>query len=231
MRGAIFDLDGTLADTAEDLLAAANAALTLEGLPLLSVAQHRHIAGRGGRAMLRISVAAAGMDPDAETDLIDALYPMLITEYAKALDTHTTLYDGVEACLDQLQAAGWRLGVCTNKPEELAVPLLDRLGLAGRFGAVLGANTLPVRKPDPEHVLETARRIEADPRLCVMIGDTATDLNAARNADIPCVLTTSGFSESPVADLGPDAIISQFAQLSDALERLCPAASVAANPA
>ncbi|MEM1159701.1 MAG: HAD-IA family hydrolase [Pseudomonadota bacterium] len=225
MRGAIFDLDGTLADTAEDLLSAANAALSPVGLPLLTVAEHRRIAGRGGRAMLRTSVALAGRDPDApaETALVDDLYPALIEAYALDLDRHTVVYDGVEVCLDRLSSDGWRLGVCTNKPEKLAVPLLDRLGLGHLFGAILGADTLPVRKPDPEHLVETARRIGADPMRCVMVGDTQTDLSAARNAGVPCVLTTFGFSEHLVTTLGADAVVSGFAELPRVMDRLCPA--------
>lgn len=225
MRGAIFDLDGTLADTAEDLLNAANAALVPRGLPALVLAEDRPYAGRGGRAMIRRSLARAGRDPDGDDEvrLTDAIYPDLLDAYAGALSVHSRLYDGVEACLDRLEAAGWRLGVCTNKPERLAHALLDRLGVLGRFGAVLGADTLPVRKPDPEHFRETARRIGAAPARSVMLGDTATDRLTARAAGVPCVLVTFGFAAEPLTDLSPDAIAGHYDEIATLLERLRPA--------
>ena len=224
MRGAIFDLDGTLADTSADLLAAANAALGPQGLPLLDLAEDRSFAGRGGRSMIRRSLAKDGRDPEAaeNTVLTDRLYPVLLEAYAQSISVHTRLYDGLEACLDRLVAQGWRIGVCTNKPERLARQLLTDLGCLDRFGALLGADTLPVHKPDPEHMIETCRRIGADPTQSVMIGDTLTDLATARNAGRPCVLTTFGFAADPVETLGPDAIISHYDDLPDLLKELCP---------
>lgn len=224
-RGAIFDLDGTLADTAGDLLAAANVALAPHGLPALDPVADRAVAGRGGRSMIRRSLEIAGRDPDCTTEqpLIDRMYPVLLESYAKALAVQTQLFDGVEACLHALSGQGWRLGVCTNKPEHLAVPLLAQLGVGDRFGAILGADTLPVRKPDPEHFAETARRIGADPARSVMIGDTITDLKTARAAGVPCILTSFGFADAPLADLSPDAVVHHFSEIPGTLDRLCPA--------
>lgn len=218
MRAAIFDLDGTLADTAADLLGAANVALAAAGLPLLELAEDRQVAGRGGKAMIRASLVRAGRGPD--DPIVDALYPPLLAAYAERLHRETRLYDGVERCLDALDGEGWRLGVCTNKPERLAVMLLESLGVLGRFGAVLGADSLPVRKPDPEHLAETARRIGADPARAVMIGDTRTDLDTARALGVPCILTTFGFSAEPPADLAPDAVIDHYDELVPAIARL-----------
>jgi phosphoglycolate phosphatase len=225
MRGAIFDLDGTLADTAEDLLNAANAALAPRGLPLLTIAEDKPFAGRGGRAMIRRSIARAGRNPDDadEIRLTDALYPELLEAYGAGLARHTRLYDGVEGCLDLLESAGWRLGVCTNKPERLALDLLGQLGVLDRFGAVLGADTLPVRKPDPEHFFETARRIGAHPTRSVMLGDTSTDRETARAAGVPCILVTFGFAAEPLADLAPEAIAGHYDEIAAILERLAPA--------
>lgn len=224
MRGAIFDLDGTLADTAGDLLAAANAALAPRGLPLLTV-HDRSFAGRGGKSMIRRSLAIAGRPDDTPeaVGLIDAIYPELLSAYEDRIAHETTLFEGVETCIETLVASGWRVGVCTNKPERLAVMLLEALGVCGRFAAVLGADTLHVRKPDPEHFLETTRRIGADPARSVMIGDTLTDLTTARRAGVPCVLTGFGFAAEPLAELAPDAVVAHFDELPPVLERLCPA--------
>lgn len=225
MRGAIFDLDGTLADTAEDLLNAANAALAPRGLPLLTLNQDRVFAGRGARSMIRRSLARDGRDPDAPeaVALTDAIYPDLLDAYSAALAEHTRLYDGAEACLDRLEHAGWRLGVCTNKPERLAVVLLGRLGVLERFKAVLGADSLAVRKPDPEHFRETARRIGALPERSVMLGDTSTDRDTARAAGVPCVLVSFGFAAEPLHELAPEAVVGHFDEIADLLERLQPA--------
>src|SRR5699024_4548037 len=152
MRGAIFDLDGTLADTAGDLLAAANAVLAPRGLPLLTIAD-RGYAGRGGREMIRRSLEIAGRPDDTPeaVALVDGLYPELLDAYEDRIAHETTLFDGAEAAIDRLAASGWRIGICTNKPERLALLLIDALGVSARFEAILGADTLHVRKPDPEH--------------------------------------------------------------------------------
>ncbi|MGD1925853.1 MAG: HAD-IA family hydrolase [Paracoccaceae bacterium] len=223
-RGAIFDLDGTLADTSADLLNAANSALSPRGLPLLSLEHDRSYAGRGGRSMIRRSIVLAGRDPDdpAQVSLTDAIYPELLEAYSAALAVHTVLFPKVEACLDDLDADGWMLGVCTNKPERMAIGVLEALGVLHRFGALLGADTLAVRKPDPEHVRVTAHRCGADPARCVMIGDTSTDLNAARAAGIPCILTEFGFAAEPLDELAPDAIVGCYSEIPGAVARLVP---------
>ena len=225
MRGAIFDLDGTLADTAGDLLAAANEAMAPHGLPMLDPAADRAYAGRGGRPMIRRALALAGRPEDGpeERRLIEAIYPALLDAYEARIARETTLFAGVEACLALLQADGWRIGICTNKPERLALLLLTALGVHDRFAAVLGADTLHVRKPDPLHFTETARRIGADPARSVMIGDTLTDLETARRAGVPCVLTGFGFAAEPMDELAPDAVVAHFDELPPVLERLCPA--------
>ncbi|MDH3668273.1 MAG: HAD-IA family hydrolase [Paracoccaceae bacterium] len=223
-RGAIFDLDGTLADTAADLLAAANAVLVPEGYPELSLARDKPFAGRGGRSMMLRSLSLMEKPPsEAEAHAIATeLYPGLLAAYELRLVEETELYDGVHACLDQLEGAGWRLGVCTNKPERLAVGLLDALGVLSRFGAVLGADTLPVRKPDPGHLIETARRIGADPARSVMLGDTSNDRETARAAGVPCVLVSFGFAAEPLEELAADAIASHYDEIAPLLEQLCP---------
>ncbi|MEM1300496.1 MAG: HAD-IIIA family hydrolase [Pseudomonadota bacterium] len=224
MRGAIFDLDGTLADTAGDLLAAANAVLGPEGLPLLDPVADKAYAGRGGRSMIRRSLEIAGRPEDGadEIALTDRLYHPLLEAYQGGLAVQTRLFDGVFECLDALEKAGWKLGVCTNKPEGLAVPLLRELEVAHRFGAILGADTLPVRKPDPEHFRETCRRISASPERSVMIGDTLNDLETARAAGVPCVLTSFGFAAQPLAELAPEAVVHHYGDIPHVLEALSP---------
>lgn len=228
--GILFDLDGTLADTAGDLLAAANAALAPRGLPVLTTAE-RSFAGRGGRSMIRRSLAIAGRPDDTPEALalVDALYPELLAAYEERIAQETTLFEGAEAAVEALAAGGWRIGICTNKPERLALMLLEALGVRHRFAAILGADTLHVRKPDPEHFRETARRAGADPARSVMIGDTLTDLTTARRAGVPCVLTGFGFAAEPLDELAADAVVAHFDELPAVLERLCPAPSPTAR--
>jgi phosphoglycolate phosphatase len=211
MRVAVFDLDGTLADTGADLIAAANAAL---GEPRLDPVRDRATAFAGGRAMLR-----AGLGPGRE-DEVERLYPVLLEAYGAALAVETRLYDGAEAALDRLAAEGWRLAICTNKPEGLARALLGALGLTERFPVMLGADTLAWRKPDPRHVLEAVTRSGGEPGRAVLVGDTVTDREAARAAGVPCVLV--GFGPGEVASLAPEAVIGHFDELPGVLERLVP---------
>lgn len=224
MRGAIFDLDGTLADTAADLLSAANGVLGPRGLPMLDPVRDRAFAGRGGRSMIRrsLSFLDAPLPVEESEALVDDLYPGLLRVYDERLAEETVLYDGALRCLERLAEAGWRLGVCTNKPERLALKLLDRLGVLDRFAAVVGAGTIAVIKPDPEHFRETVRRAGARTDLSVMLGDTRTDLLTARAAGVPCLLTRFGFAAERLEDLAPDAIVAHYDEIAPMLERLRP---------
>lgn len=222
MRAAIFDLDGTLADTSADLIAAANHALAEVGFgrPLEAEAD-RALAFAGGRAMLRAGFGrVAGLADEAA---VNAAYPRLLAHYGAHLDVHTRAYDGVEAALDRLTAAGWALGVCTNKPADLAERLLTRLGLRHRFAALLGADSLAVRKPDPRHLLETIAQAGGVRERAVLIGDTVTDRDAARAAGVPCVLVRFGPEGAGVAALAPEALLEHYDDLAPLLERLVPA--------
>ena len=221
MRVAVFDLDGTLADTSADLIAAANAALAEAGVAaLLDPAADRAFAFAGGRAMLRAGLERAR--GAADEGIVEAAYPRLLLHYAENIDRHTRAYDGVEPALDEIAAAGWRLAVCTNKPITLAETLLDRLGLRGRFGAVLGADSLPVRKPDPRHVWETIDRSGGTRGRAVLIGDTVTDREAARAAGAPCVLVSFGPEGEAVSALEPEALLAAYGDLPALLERQRP---------
>lgn len=222
MRVAVFDLDGTLADTSADLIAAANAALGEAGFgEPLDAALDRAFAFAGGRAMLRAGLERA--QGGWEAAAVEAAYPRLLAHYAENIMRHTRAYAGVEAALDDLDAAGWGLGICTNKPEALAETLLFKLGLRGRFRAMLGADTLAFRKPDPRHVWETILRVGGTPERAVLVGDTVTDRAAARAAGVPCVLVGFGPEGRGVAALEPEALLDDFAALPALLDRLVPA--------
>lgn len=217
-RTAIFDLDGTLVDTAHDLVSALNDIAERFDLPQLDHAEARKVAGRGGRALMRHAAAKVGRDFPDETVLV--AYPPFLDAYEARLTERSRYFPGVEAALDQLLAEGWRVGICTNKPERLARLLIDALGRADRYGALLGADSLPVRKPDPRHVLETIGRLGGDPARAVMIGDTVTDRAAARNAGVPCALYAHGFSVEPLEALAPEAIFEAYEDLPPLLSRL-----------
>ncbi len=218
MRAVIFDLDGTLADTAADLVAAANAVAAAQGWPPLDPVAERSVAGRGARALLRRAMEAAGVAADEPR--VEALVPAFLEDYAGRIADQSRLYPGAVACLDALAGAGWRLGICTNKPVGLAGTLLRALGVADRFGAVLGADSLPVRKPDPRHLLETVARVGGDPRRTVLVGDTVTDRETARRAGAPCILMRHGYAEGPLAALAAEAEADALAEVPALAARL-----------
>lgn len=218
MRTVIFDLDGTLADTSGDLIAAANACFRQMGLgDVLVHEDDAAVALRGGRMMLRHGLERTGR---LDEDVIDAYYPVLLEAYAKAIDTHTFLYPGAMAAVAALRASGYGVGVCTNKPERLADVLLGRLGIRDEFDSLVGADTLPVRKPDPEPLREAARRAGGHPDKCILIGDSDTDRHTSRAAGVPSVLVTFGPSGADMAALEPDALLHDFADLPRIVDQL-----------
>ncbi|HAR81359.1 MAG: haloacid dehalogenase [Roseobacter sp.] len=219
MKTVVFDLDGTLADTSGDLIAAANACFRDMGEgDVLDAKSDAGTALKGGRAMLRLGMERLGRADDAET--IDRYYPMLLEAYGREIDTHTVLYPGAMEAVEALKAAGYRVAICTNKPEGLAHTLLTKLGVRDAFGAMVGADTLAIRKPDPEHLFETARRAGGDPALCLLVGDTNTDRETARAAGVPCVLVSFGPSGDDMAALGPEALLDHYDDLPDIVTRL-----------
>ena len=219
MKTVVFDLDGTLADTSGDLIAAANACFRDMGEgDVLDAKSDASTALKGGRAMLRLGMERLGRADDAET--IDRYYPMLLEAYGREIDTHTVLYPGAMEAVEALKAAGYRVAICTNKPEGLAHTLLTKLGVRDAFGAMVGADTLAIRKPDPEHLFETARRAGGDPALCLLVGDTNTDRETARAAGVPCVLVSFGPSGDDMAALGPEALLDHYDDLPDIVTRL-----------
>ncbi len=219
MRTVIFDLDGTLADTSGDLIAAANHCFRDMGAgDLLDPARDQGTALRGGRAMLRLGMARLGKADDEAT--IDRYYPVLLEAYGAEIDRHTMLYPGAMAAVEDLKAEGFGVGICTNKPEGLADTLMQRLGVREVFGSLVGADTLPVRKPDPEPLFEAARRAGGHPQQCILIGDSDTDRITARAAGVPSVLVTFGPAGGDMAALEPEALLHDYADLPEMAARL-----------
>ncbi len=211
MRTVIFDLDGTLADTSGDLIAAANACFRQMGLgDVLVPGEDAGIALRGGKMMLKHGLHRRDR---FDAEVVEAYYPVLLEAYEAAIDTHTVLYPGAMQAVHALRDGGYGVGICTNKPEALADLLLRRLGIRDAFASMIGADTLPVRKPDPEPLREAARRAGGDPAQCVLIGDSDTDRNTARAAGVPSVLVTFGPSGADMAALKPEALLHQFEDL------------------
>ncbi|MEH6738678.1 MAG: HAD-IA family hydrolase [Sulfitobacter sp.] len=219
MKTVVFDLDGTLADTSGDLIAAANACFRDMGAgDLLDPAKDAGTALRGGRAMLRLGMERMGRT--ADDPLIDEYYDALLYHYARDIDTHTRLYDGAMDAVAVLKERGYVVAICTNKPEALARELLTRLGILDTFAAMLGADSLPVRKPDPEHLLETVRRAGGDPVQCVLVGDSDTDRNTSKAAGVPSILVTFGPSGADMTALTPEALLERYSDLPDLVETL-----------
>lgn len=219
MRTVIFDLDGTLADTSGDLIAAANHCFRDMGLgDVLDPVGDAVTAFHGGRAMLTLGLTRVAHEDVAGQ--IERYYPVLLDAYGGAIDLHTTLYPGAMEAVAALRDAGYAVGVCTNKPEGLAQTLLTRLGVRDAFASLVGADTLPVRKPDPEPFREAVRRAGGDPARACLIGDTDTDRETARAAGVPSVLVTFGPAGTSVADLLPEALIGHFDELPGVVRRL-----------
>ncbi|MDA5555160.1 HAD-IA family hydrolase [Shimia sp. MMG029] len=218
MKTVIFDLDGTLADTSGDLIAAANFCFREMGYgDVLRPESDAGVALRGGRRMLTEGLNRVGALDEAT---ITAYYPVLLEAYGGAIAEHTVLYDGAMEAVAQLSALGYGVGVCTNKPEGLAERLLVALGVRDDFGALVGADTLPVRKPDPAPLAETVRRLGGHPAKTLLVGDSDTDRNTAKAAGVPSVLVTFGPSGEDMAALEPEALLHDFASLPKVVETL-----------
>ncbi len=220
MRCVIFDLDGTLADTSGDLISAANACFRDLGLgDVLDPAQDAGTALRGGRAMLRLGFERTQSHGEDE---VNRQYSKLLAHYAQDIDTHTYLFPGAMEAVEALKSAGFAVGICTNKPEALAEDLFQKLGVRDAFASLVGADTLPMRKPDPEPLREAALRAGGDPARTLLVGDSDTDRNTSRAAGLPSVLVTFGPSGEDMAALEPEALLHDFKDLLSISERLLP---------
>jgi phosphoglycolate phosphatase len=212
---AVFDLDGTLIDTAPDLIDSLNFTIDAAGLAPVTYDDLTHLVGHGAKAMIERSFALRGR-PLSE-DEYPAMLERFITHYEAGMPGKGQPYPGVLAAMDRLTAAGYRLAVCTNKMEGLARTLIRTNGLTDRFAAITGGDTFTVRKPDAAHLLGTVERAGGDPRRTVMIGDSLNDMLVAQNAGIPSIALPFGYSDRPVADLNPTLILDRYDDLTPEL--------------
>jgi len=214
----VFDIDGTLADTAGDLIGALNVVLAGEGVAPVPIAAARTLLGAGGRALIARGFALS--EREVAPAKLEALFVEFLAAYNAHIADESRLYPGVEACLARCAEAAWRLAVCTNKMERSSRLLLGELGVADRFAFICGQDTFRFSKPDPRPLLETIRAVGGEPERAAMVGDSRTDVETARAAGTPVVLVDFGYSDVPVAELKPDRTISHFDALFEAAEEL-----------
>ena len=207
----VFDLDGTLIDTAPDLVATLNVILTREGLSPLPYDIARNLVGGGAKSMIARGLEVGGR-PCPPTR-VEELFADFIEHYSEHLTERSQPFPGVTDALDALSARGYQFAVCTNKIERLSTNLLKHHGLAGRFVAICGPDTFGIEKPDPEILRRTVTKAGGTLEQAIMIGDSIIDIHTARAAGIPVIAVDFGYSERPVTDFGPDRTISSFAQL------------------
>lgn len=219
---AIFDLDGTLVDTAADLIVTLNHVLAAEGLEAIDPTLVRPMIGRGAKGMIERAFDHHGLDQDAER--IERLHVDFLAHYEDHMADHSRPFEGVVACLDTLAASGITLGVCTNKYERYSRRLLEDLDMARHFKVIVGPDTLDpdgtVRKPDPAHLLGTLERIGGTPERAVMVGDSILDVQTAKAAGVPVVAVTFGYSEMPPAAFGADVLADHYREVTPEILRL-----------
>lgn len=214
----VFDLDGTLVETAPDLVNTLNHLLVGEGVAPLPYDQARLMIGQGAKALIARGFAAAGA-PLSDARLA-TLFEAFIEHYLAHIADHSRPFDGVMAAIDAMEAEGARMAVCTNKRTDLSVALMDTLKISHRFAAIIGGDAAPAQKPDARHLLTTIERAGGDPTRAVMVGDSISDAGAARAAKVPLVLVSFGYTDTPAKDLGADILIDHFDELPDACLRL-----------
>jgi phosphoglycolate phosphatase len=214
----VFDLDGTLIDTAPDLIDTLNLILGQEGLPEIPFDTARNMIGGGARGMIERALKAERQDPTKAH--IDRLFAAFIAHYAAHIADRSRPFPHLEPVLGRLAQDGHVLAVCTNKLEWLSIKLLDALKLTGQFRAICGQDTFGIQKPDPEVLRRTILRAGGEPDRAIMVGDSATDIRTARAAKVPVVAVDFGYSDGPIASYQPDRIISSFAELPEAIADL-----------
>ena len=216
----VFDLDGTLVDTAPDLIETLNVVFTRDGLPPLAYGAARDMIGGGARRMIESALKLQGRV--LADGAVDRMFADFITRYAAHIVDRSQPFPGLDAALDRLAKRGCRLAVCTNKLEGLSRLLLEALGLSPRFAAICGQDTFGMQKPDPEILRRTIQAAGGALQRAVMVGDSGTDIATARAAGVPVVAVDFGYSEAPIRDLRPDRLISHFSELADAVFALAP---------
>src|SRR5580704_11973484 len=218
VRTVVFDLDGTLVDTAPDLVNALNFVLDREGMPPVPLASARNMIGAGARRMIERGLEAEGRA--ASMADIDRLTKDFVAYYADHIAEGSRPFEGLETALDDLAGRGYRFAVCTNKLEWLSKKLLNELGLTARFAAICGADTFGVAKPDPVILQQTVARAGGALSSTIMVGDAGPDIGVARRAGVPVIGVEFGYTEVPIAELKPDRLIGHFRDLPGAVESL-----------
>jgi phosphoglycolate phosphatase len=214
----VFDLDGTLVDTAPDLIGALNVILREDGIPELPLATARNLIGGGARKLIERGLEVAGRDCTVAE--IDRMMKDFIAYYADHIADMSQPFEGLEQALDNLAAKGASFAVCTNKLEWLSKLLMDRLNLSHRFAAICGADTFGIAKPDPSFLRQTVARAGGSMASTIMVGDAGPDVGVARRASVPVIGVTFGYTETPIEELKPDRVISRMSDLPQAVNEL-----------
>lgn len=214
----VFDLDGTLVDTAPDIAQTMNVLLARRGRRLLEVGEVHKFIGQGIRVLMARALTATGA-PGQDGEMA-AMVDEFLVHYKANIANHSSLYPGVLTALETYRSAGVTMAVCTNKLEAPSRLLLESLGVTEYFAAIVGGDTLPVRKPDPSHLLETVSRAGGTASSAIMVGDSEADVAVARAANIPVIGVSYGYTQTPMAEIGPDRLIDHFDQLDAAVAEL-----------
>jgi len=214
----VFDLDGTLVESHVDLVGTLNRMLVARGLPPAPIDSAASLIGGGARAMLRHGFERAGATWDEAH--APALFEAFLADYVQHIADHSRAYPGVVATLERLAARGAIVCVATNKRTDLSLLLLDRLDLTRRFAAVVGPDKVSARKPSGAHLIEAVRMAGGDPARAIMVGDAPPDVGAAKNAGLPCIVVSYGYTPIAPAELGGDVLIDRFGDLEAAIDGL-----------
>jgi len=213
----IFDLDGTLVDSAPDLTAALNYVLRRAGRPGMTIPRVRHLVGNGARAMIAKGFSESGTTPDDEA--IEDILQDYLSYYEENIADQSTIFPGVKSLLGELAGRGIPLGLCTNKSIRLARKLMTEIGLAGYFPVMTGGDSFDYQKPDPRHLTETLGLMNCPASGAVMVGDTANDIIAAQKAGMASIAVSFGYSATAVTSLNPNAVIDHYNKFPDALKQ------------
>lgn len=214
----LFDLDGTLVDSAPDLIGTLNRLLVAEGLPPVPMEAASALIGSGARALLVHGFEAAGAD--IERARSKELFERFLVDYAGHIADGSRLFEGVVETLERLKARGAVLAVATNKRSDLSELLLEKLGLTRHFAAIVGPDRVSARKPSGAHLVEAVAKVGGDPKRAIMVGDAEPDAGAARDAGMPCILATFGYTSTPVEELGGDVLIDAFEDVEAGIDGL-----------
>ena len=214
----VFDLDGTLVDTAPDLTAALNAVMVREGRRPVPLDDVRHMVGRGALHLIHRAMEASGGIP--EPARVEEMFRHFLEHYDANIAVTSRPFERAITVVETLRARGHRVGICTNKPEALSLKLLDELKIRSLFPVVLGADSRPYRKPDPRHLFDTIAALGGEASSAVLVGDSETDVKTAKAANVPVVVVSFGYTEIPPRELGADIVIDHFDALEQALSGL-----------